>query len=62
LDKNDVLAVQDIPTSTQFSFGIDPRERRLIDRAAKIERRSTSDLVRLAAVDKAAEVIGAEKK
>ena len=43
-------------------FRIDPKERRLIDRAAKIDRRSTSDFIRLAAIDKANEVIEADKQ
>ncbi len=43
-------------------FRIDPKDRRLIDRAAKIDRRSTSDFIRLAAIDKANEVIETDKQ
>jgi len=47
---------------TQFYFRLSPKERKLIDRAAKIDRRSTSDFIRLAAVDRAMEFIEAERK
>lgn len=47
--------------TTQFWFRLEPKDKRLIERAAKIERRSTSDFIRLAAIDKAHEVIAAEK-
>jgi uncharacterized protein (DUF1778 family) len=47
--------------TTQFWFRLEPKDKRLIERAAKIERRSTSDFIRLAAIDKANEIIAAEK-
>ncbi len=43
-------------------FRLTPAERRLFDRAAKIERRTVSDFVRLAANEKADKLIKAEKK
>ena len=43
--------------TTQFWFRLEPKDKRLIERAAKIDRRSTSDFIRLAAIDKAVEVI-----
>jgi len=48
--------------TTQFYFRLAPGERKLIEKAAKIDRRSTSDFIRLAAVDKAARVIDQDKK
>ena len=48
--------------TTQFFFRLDPKDRKLIDRAARIDRRTTSDFIRLAAVDKAIEVIEREKQ
>ena len=47
--------------TSPFYFRIEPKERKLIDRAARIDRRTTSDFIRLAAVDKAIEVIEREK-
>jgi len=51
-----------MPKSTQFIFRIESKDRRLVELAAKIERRTVSDFIRLAAVDKAVEVIDADKK
>jgi uncharacterized protein (DUF1778 family) len=48
--------------TTQFWFRLEPKDKRLIERAAKIDRRSTSDFIRLSAVDRAIEVIEAENK
>ncbi len=48
--------------TTQFYFRLSPNDRKLIERAAKINRRSTSDFIRLAAIDKAVEVIENDKK
>ena len=48
--------------TTQFYFRLSPGERRLLDRAAQIDRRSLSDFIRLAAIDKADELIQAEKQ
>jgi len=46
--------------TTQFYFRLALGERKLIEKAAKIDRRSTSDFIRLAAVDRAAEIVQAE--
>jgi len=48
--------------TTQFYFRLAPGERKLIEKAAKIDRRSTSDFIRLAAVDKANELINDSRK
>jgi uncharacterized protein (DUF1778 family) len=48
--------------TTQFWFRLEPKDKKLIEKAAKIDRRSTSDFIRLAAIDKAVEVINAEKR
>jgi uncharacterized protein (DUF1778 family) len=48
--------------STQFIFRIEGKDRKLVKRAAKIDRRTVSDFIRLAAIDKAAEVIENDKK
>jgi len=47
--------------TTQFYFRLAPGERKLIEQAAMIDRRSTSDFIRLAAVDRAAEIVQDEK-
>jgi hypothetical protein len=47
--------------TTQFIFRIEIKDRRLVERAAKLERRTVSDFIRLAAIDKAAEVIERDK-
>jgi uncharacterized protein (DUF1778 family) len=46
----------------QFWFWLEPKDKRLIERAAKIDRRSASDFIRLAAIEKAIEVIDRDKK
>ena len=43
--------------STQFWFRLDPKDKKLIEKAAQIDRRSASDFVRLAAIDRANEII-----
>ena len=43
-------------------FRIDTKNKKLIEKAAQLERRSVSDFIRLAAIDKATEVIDKEKK
>ncbi|PKK84266.1 MAG: hypothetical protein CVT49_04680 [candidate division Zixibacteria bacterium HGW-Zixibacteria-1] len=48
--------------TTQFYFRLAPGERKLIEKAARIDRRSTSDFIRLAVVDRAIEAIEADKK
>ena len=48
--------------TTQFWFRLEPSDKRLIERAARIDRRAVSDFIRLAAIDKAVEVIESEKK
>lgn len=47
--------------TTAFYMRIDPKEKRIIERAAKIDRRTTSDFIRLAALDRAVELIEADK-
>ena len=47
---------------TQFYFRLAPNERKLIEMAALIDRRSTSDFIRIASVDKANEIIEAYKR
>ena len=47
--------------STQFIFRIEGKDRKLVERAAKIDRRTVSDFIRLAAIDKAAEIIEVDK-
>ncbi len=46
--------------STQFIFRIERKDRKLVEQAAKIDRRTVSDFIRLAAIDKAVEVIEAD--
>ena len=48
--------------TSQFFFRINPKDLRVIQRAAKIDRRTTSDFIRLAALDRADDVIGVERK
>ena len=43
-------------------FRIDSKNKKLIEKAAKLERRSVSDFVRLAAIDKATEILAGETK
>lgn len=57
-----ILKVSTVTKTTQLLFRIDPKDRRLIERAAKLDRRPTSDFIRLAAVDRAIEVIEQHKK
>lgn len=47
---------------SQFWFRLEPKEKKLIEKAARIDRRSVSDFIRLAAIDKAVEVINVDKK
>ncbi len=47
---------------TQFWFRLEPKDKRLIERAAKIDRRSASNFIRLAAIDRAVEVLEADRK
>ena len=42
-------------------FRVDAKSKKLIEKAAKIDRRSVSDFIRLVAVDKAVEVIETDK-
>ena len=51
-----------MPMSQAIFFRIDADDRKLIERAAKLDRRSVSDFVRLAAVDRAIEYLEADKK
>jgi len=51
-----------VQKSSQFFFRISPTDRKIIDKAAKIDRRTMSDFIRLAAIDRAVEVIEAAKK
>ena len=53
---------REVAKSSVFIFRIAPKERRLVDRAAKLDRRTTSDFIRLAAIDKAMELIEQDKK
>ena len=54
--------MKDAKTLNIGPFRIDLKNKRLIERAAKLERRSVSDFIRLAAIDKANEVISREKE
>lgn len=47
---------------TQFFFRLAPSDRKIIEKAAELDRRSLSDFIRLAAIDKAVEVIENEKQ
>jgi hypothetical protein len=47
---------------SQFWFRLAPKEKKLIEKAAEIDRRSVSDFIRLAAIDRAKEVISTMKK
>jgi uncharacterized protein (DUF1778 family) len=46
----------------QFWFRLEPKDKKLIEKAAKIDRRSVSDFIRLGAIDRAVELIDADKK
>ncbi|HOD67275.1 MAG TPA: DUF1778 domain-containing protein [candidate division Zixibacteria bacterium] len=48
--------------TTVFFIRIDPKDKRIIERAAKIDRRTASDFVRLAALDRAEELIASKKQ
>ncbi len=43
-------------------FRVDAKNKKLIEKAAKIDRRSVSDFIRLAAIDRATELIESDKK
>ncbi len=48
--------------TTVIFIRIDPKDKRIIERAAKIDRRTASDFVRLAALDRAEELIASKKQ
>ena len=50
------------PKTTQCYFRMTPAERRLMERAAGIDRKTLSDFIRIVAIDRAKEIIRAEKK
>jgi len=48
--------------STQILFRLSKKEKKIIEKGAKLDRRSTSDFIRLSSIDRAMELIENEKK
>jgi len=57
-----ILLYYNMIKSTQIFFRLSKKEKKIIEKGAKLDRRSTSDFIRLSSIDRAMELIENEKK